>query len=143
MTSPRLPPLPPGRPRYHSEPGSGITLEVYNALRDQHSDISELRGELKDHVAATERGFADVRLALAQNGSTQRTETLKVIAGAVVAIVIAVAGSRAVAPTPAPTQTVIQRSAFDRELEACGKLEGVAAATCISDAAQRAAGKTP
>lgn len=84
-------------------------------------------------IAKVEVRLAALEARAADAAATARTESVKVIAAAVVSVVTAVAGSRLVAPTPPPSEVVVQRSAFDRALDACRALQGsdAARADCI------------
>jgi hypothetical protein len=127
--------VPPPVPRAPSRPG--IDPEVFIELR-------RLATEQVAAVTRIDNELAGVKQTLSTMGAQARTETIKVLAAAVVTCVTAVVGSRVVAPTPQATQTVIQRSAFDRALDACRALPDAPSRTaCIARIVQDSAGGTP
>lgn len=124
-----IPHLPP--PRAPSSPG--IPAEVWAELRGIAAKMTSFEIEL-----------ATVKQTLAQMGANARSETIKVLATSAVSIVLAVVGSRAVAPQPEPTRTVIQTSAYDRALEACKLMQDdTARSACIVRVSADAAGPKP
>ena len=128
-------PLPP--PRAQSPSSPGIPAEVFTELRDLSREVVVLGTELRTRLAALEH-------AQSIGTAASKTETLKILAGAVTSVVLAVVGSRVVAPKPEPTTTVIQRSAYDRAIEACQKIETDAdRAACIVKVSADAVGPSP
>jgi hypothetical protein len=97
-----LPVLPPPRSRLGSSP-------------DTWAALGELRGELE----ALNVQLSQVAQGVASQTAGTRHQTLQLLIGGVVSCVVAVAGSRVVAPKPEATTTVIHRSTTDRALEAC------------------------
>lgn len=118
------PPLPPPRPAFRSEAGSnGVTAETFfSALRGVDTKVDAIENKV-DALAS------EIKLDMALARAGTKSETVKILVGAVVTLGLAVLGSRAVAPTPEPTKTEIVRSAFDRALDVCRSLEGDEAKT--------------
>ena len=101
-------------------------------------------GALWQAIGTIQSDVAAIKVAQASQNASTRSQTVQIICGCVLACVTAVFGARATAPTPAPTQTVIQRSAFDRALDSCKALQSDAdRASCIVKVAADAAGPSP
>lgn len=123
-----LPPLPPPRPRSASNPNPDGAL--WQTL-----------GAVQSDVAAVKVAIAEVKQTLASQNAGTRSQTLQLLIGGIVTCVTAVVGSRVVAPTPPPTQTVVQTSAYDRALEGCKQIQTDAdRVACIVKVAHDAAG---
>jgi flagellar motor switch/type III secretory pathway protein FliN len=93
-------------------------------------DLERLEAKFDAELANVARQVSELR-------ASQRSETIKILVGAVVSIILAVIGNRAL--TPPPPQPVIQRSKYDRDLDACahGEFESDQARERCFDAAFR------
>lgn len=128
-------PLPPPRGRLPSNPGTSEGA-LWHAIGAIQSDVSGLKNgvaDLKDDHAEFKLAHADLKAALAGQNAGTKNQTIQLIVASVTSVVLAVAGSRVTAPKPEPTTTVIQRSAFDRALDACRELSSPETqAVCIA-----------
>ncbi len=133
MSRQRLPSSPTGYSRIEERttlisapppPPRGPGLETRVAIIEQKQDAFEEQSE---------RRHADVMERLAKGEQSNRHETTKVILTAVVAVVTAVFGGKAIEKDPPPNQTVVHKSELTIKLEACEKIQdGVERARCIS-----------
>lgn len=101
--------------------------DIYRAMR-------ALETQLLTRLEAVEKTMADLGAQVSELKDSQRSETVKTIAAAVLACVTAVTGAVAERKInqPPPTQTVLQRSAYDRHLEFCkSEPDGAARVACL------------
>lgn len=131
---------PPPRRQLPSE--GGIHPEVFAEIRSLDSKVDQLALNVATIRSDSDLKHAATKASIESILASNRHETLKVLGGVMIAAITAVGGSKALAPAAAPPQQVFVRSAYDRALEECQKLQGDdARGKCIGRVAADAASR--
>jgi len=131
-------PPPPPRRTFTSEPGTGEP-PTWRDFRELDKKIDAVETKVDGIV----EGQVDFKLTLTKMAASNRSDNMKLLGTVVVAALGVIGGSKALTPAPpAPPQPVLVRSAYDRALEQCQKLEGDdARGRCITKVAVDAASR--
>lgn len=138
MALPVVPP-PPARGRLPSRPDAEHG-EVWRTLGAVQAEVESVKAA----VLRVETAQSSMAQAQASQNASTRSQTIQLIVAGVVTCVTAVFGARLTAPTPPPTQTVVQHTAYDRALDACKLLQADAdRAACVVKVSSEAMGLNP
>jgi hypothetical protein len=89
-------------------------------------------GKLEGSVMAVDQRLADIELWLKRGKAFAASTTVKILLGMLGSGGFAGFIVKLTTPAPVPAQTIIQRSAFDRELDVCRELrDGAERGACI------------
>jgi len=136
MNPPR-PGLPPPRGRTPSGHDVPIPEAVFVALAGVQSTMQANAQASAAWQANHDSEHAEITSALKDIKASNRSETVKVIAGVIVAALGVIGGQRALAPTPPPERTVVSESALSVDLGACETLPESNQPPCVLAAYER------
>jgi hypothetical protein len=128
---------PPPRPRTPSGHDVPIPEAVFVALAGLQGAVTANAQQTAAWQANHDGEHSKIMLALKDVKASNGHETIKVIAGVVIAALGVIGGQRALAPTPPPATTVVSESALSTELGACETLPESNQPQCVLAAYER------